>query len=101
MSQNPQINTPTENNQTFYSDGSQQVIQPNRSYDNPTVTSDNSLPVLYGTMPMTYVDLTSQSYPTMSYSNYVSNEQVSTQNFPQSAINISSFLPPYMTNNPS
>ena len=66
MSQNPQINTPTENNQTFYSDGSKQVIQqPNRSYDNPTVTSDNSLPVLYGTMPMTYVDSTSQSYPTM------------------------------------
>jgi hypothetical protein len=46
---------------------------------------------------MTPVDLTSQSYPIMSYSNNVSTGQVSTQNFPQTAVNISSSLPPYMT----
>src|SRR6266487_4219774 len=93
MSQNPQINTPTENNQTFYSDGLQQVIRPNQySYDNTTTTSDNSL---CGTMLMTYVDSTSQNYPTMSYGNNASTEQISTQNLPQSATNISS-SPPYM-----
>ena len=86
---------PFFNRLDFYFNGSQQIIQldqysPN---NNATVTSDNSLPVLY--TPMTsfvHADLTSQSYPTMSYEaqynfNNVSNEQVSIQNL----------LPYYMT----
>src|SRR5438067_1562890 len=94
MSQNSQINTPTENNQTFYSNDSQQVIQLNQSSsnilynDNTTATSGNSLPALYGTTLMTYVDSTSQNYPTMPYS-----YNVGTQNPPQPAMNISSSLP--------
>jgi hypothetical protein len=38
---------------------------------------------------------TSQRYPTMSYGNNASTEQALTQNLPQSAMNISSSLPPY------
>ena len=95
MSQNPQINTTQPFSNNGFGDASQLNQSSNVLYnDNTTATSDNSH---YGTTPMTSVGSTSQSYPAMSYSNNVSTEQVSTQNFAPSAVNISSSLPSYMT----
>src|SRR3989442_12437787 len=101
MSQNSQINIPTEINQHFFNN-EVDIGQPSSNilYNDITATNNNSLLIRYTTTPMTHVDLTSRNHDTVETQyNNASTEQVLTQNHPQSFMNIPSSLntlPPHI-----